>query len=278
MSNPKSYMTNLPDSMLLSDVCMPGTHDSLAYNASARVVIEWARCQNKNIKEQLDMGVRFLDIRLDKNWGGKHGDIALPHNMSHVIKYCREFFKESPKETIIMRLKHDSEKGKFKDFEDGYTKHIDKNKDMFWKRGDDLKIPALGQCRGKIVVLDQLNKCGSISHMVYNKGFGFLWNNHDIFAIQDEYNNPGFTAKSELVKAHMEANQGTTGKFVINFVSAALDGVKSIDRTPGKYNSEVTPKVLKWFAEKSTWRNHILVWDFIEPEKAKLSFIRNSNK
>lgn len=96
MIDAKSFMSSLPDDMPLRDVCMPGTHDSLSYNARGRVVVEWARCQNKNSKEQLDMGVRFLDIRLDKKWGGKHGGISVPHNMGHVMNFCKDFFRESP--------------------------------------------------------------------------------------------------------------------------------------------------------------------------------------
>lgn len=54
-------MKNLDDSLLISDMTIPGTHDSGALHSIFDVA---GKCQDLNIKQQLKVGVRFLDIRL----------------------------------------------------------------------------------------------------------------------------------------------------------------------------------------------------------------------
>ena len=72
MSN---ILSLLCDDNYLSELNIAGTHDS----ATAFVAMEnAARCQDKTIAEQLDMGVRLLDIRLSK----KGDEFYLVHSLA----------------------------------------------------------------------------------------------------------------------------------------------------------------------------------------------------
>ena len=56
-----NWMKNIPDEFLISEINLVGTHDSATQFIRFRHL---SRCQNKNIFDQLTMGIRFLDIRL----------------------------------------------------------------------------------------------------------------------------------------------------------------------------------------------------------------------
>ena len=51
----------------LRNICLPGSHQSATYTAESTerhlpLAIGWTRCQQHDIAEQLDAGIRFLDL------------------------------------------------------------------------------------------------------------------------------------------------------------------------------------------------------------------------
>ncbi|MBR4240627.1 MAG: hypothetical protein IKR97_00230, partial [Eubacterium sp.] len=60
------WMSVIRDETKLTEITMPGTHDSCArkfHNEDAFGVLSGiSKCQNLTIREQLDAGVRFLDV------------------------------------------------------------------------------------------------------------------------------------------------------------------------------------------------------------------------
>ena len=51
----------------LRNICLPGSHQSATYMAESTerhlpLAIGWTRCQQHDIAEQLDAGIRFLDL------------------------------------------------------------------------------------------------------------------------------------------------------------------------------------------------------------------------
>ena len=56
-----SWMESLNDSLYISEVTLPGTHDSATKNVQ---LAYFSKCQSLDIRGQLDAGFRYLDIRL----------------------------------------------------------------------------------------------------------------------------------------------------------------------------------------------------------------------
>ena len=57
------WMANIPDNFRICDINLPGTHDS----CSKKVQFSYfSKCQNLSVFEQLNIGVRFIDIRVEK--------------------------------------------------------------------------------------------------------------------------------------------------------------------------------------------------------------------
>lgn len=57
-------MSQLDDNKRLSEMTIPGTHDSGTYTLGDGPVDSAAKCQTQSIAEQLNNGIRYLDIRL----------------------------------------------------------------------------------------------------------------------------------------------------------------------------------------------------------------------
>ena len=54
------WMSKLSDDTALRDVSMPGSHDTMALYSIGNLA---GQCQSLSLKDQLNLGVRFLDIQ-----------------------------------------------------------------------------------------------------------------------------------------------------------------------------------------------------------------------
>lgn len=149
---------NLDDGICLSQINIAGTHDS----CTAYVSMEnMARCQCLTVKEQLEMGVRLFDIRLNR----KGDEFYLIHSLADCFtdesknekltfsvvleEFCR-FLEENPDETLIVSVKQDRGIMSRKFFPAFYEKYIKGNEGKWWLKNEE---PNIGQVRGKMVLM-----------------------------------------------------------------------------------------------------------------------------
>ena len=157
----KKWMHSLQDSLNIAQINLPGTHDSCAYRVQFPML---SKCQNTTITEQLNSGIRFLDIRVEKE-GNKlklvH-DIADCKNaqkkseklyLDSVINDCRKFLTENPTETILFSYKRDDGANQEETFDTFFENYLEN--DPVWYREN--RIPTLKEVRGKIVLLNRDN-------------------------------------------------------------------------------------------------------------------------
>ena len=71
------WMAELPDDRLLSEIHIPGTHDSGTQYVQLAF---FSKCQALSIREQLEAGFRYLDIRLGVD--EKDGVFQLMHGFT----------------------------------------------------------------------------------------------------------------------------------------------------------------------------------------------------
>lgn len=119
--DPKKWMSVLPGDRYLSEVNMPGTHDSgMCYATSGNTLVDLAKSfaltQNTTIESQLNMGVRFFDIRLDDdanlyvchgNGGTKftaYKETGLTNKMTfkYVLDTITTFLNTNNNETVVV--------------------------------------------------------------------------------------------------------------------------------------------------------------------------------
>ena len=151
------WMANIDGSTKLSAINIPGTHDSTTKNVDNSL---WSKCQDKTIAEQLELGIRYLDIRLDGS--DNSGTLYCVHSSSKcyddnknrldlqaVLNDCYTFLTNHPTETIIMRMKEDNGSIGDKALQTYIHNHIKKNP-AFWFVTNGR--PSLDETRGKIVL------------------------------------------------------------------------------------------------------------------------------
>jgi len=148
--NPEKWMSNIRDDAKLSELTIPGTHNTCASKCSIL-----AKCQKFSLMEQLNAGVRFIDIRCCHSHDEfllHHGNFKIDCDFEHgVMGVCVTFLCSNPSEAIVCLLKpeHMSKNNKT-EFDEKFLSYVQKYKN-YWYLND--VIPSLGDARGKIVLL-----------------------------------------------------------------------------------------------------------------------------
>ena len=158
----KSWMQNISEAKSVIDLFIPGTHDS----ATSGVDLPFVTTQSKNIMEQLESGIRFLDIRINKvNVKGVEG-IVLVHGKVPLLKEfwrdafdpVKEFLYDNPTEFVIVSIKED-------DLTD--TANISNNdvksildNGVYVSSQIELDELTVKECRGKIIFINRINSEG----------------------------------------------------------------------------------------------------------------------
>ena len=154
--NSERWMASLSDGRRLSQIVIPGTHDSATQYVQLAF---FSKCQALSIEDQLRAGFRYLDIRLGEDMKLKHGFTdckssnafwAEPLRLDSVLYQVYAFLRENPTETVIFAVKQEHGSDSVEKFQTDLKYYIDINPEM-WLLTDT--IPTLGQARGKIVLM-----------------------------------------------------------------------------------------------------------------------------
>lgn len=206
-----NWMAGLGDGVALPSLTIPGTHDSGARHGGL-----WAECQTSTIPEQLTSGIRFLDIRCRAFEGSftiHHGAFYQHLNFDDVLTACRDFLAAQPSETVLMRVKQEYSEVSDAEFGALFTDYLDGRgwRSLFRiQDGGAAGLPALGEARGKVVLLAD------------NGGLpgGLRWGDPAVFDIQDAYMAEPF-AKYPLIEDQFRQAAAEPGRQYVNFVSTA---------------------------------------------------------
>ncbi|MFC9917983.1 hypothetical protein [Agromyces binzhouensis] len=139
----EDWMAGLPDDLRLSELSLPGTHDSGASKFGGDITFT----QSMGFSDQLAAGIRALDIRVGENGVCPldifHGIDCQFTPYGEVVADLVEFLDEHPSETIVTRVKNEHGNPSFAEVKALLEGH--------YYDGTDTD-PELGDLRGKIVV------------------------------------------------------------------------------------------------------------------------------
>ncbi|MGW8569522.1 phosphatidylinositol-specific phospholipase C [Streptomyces niveus] len=243
---PSDWLSGIGDSTPVRSLTLPGTHNSGARSGGLYVA-----CQGTTIADQLNTGVRFLDIRcraFENAFPIHHAAYYQNLNFDDVLTACRNFLQSHPSETVLMRVKQEYSSVSDAEFRRIFDTYLDGKgwRSLFRL---DSNLPTLGEARGKVVLLAD---SGGMPGVRYGDG--------GLFDIQDDYMaEPG--AKYPKIAAHFRMAASQPGKQYINFVSTAA-------LLPPRWNSDrLNPQVhtLLDGSEGAGWRGlGIVPLDFPE--------------
>ncbi|WP_108807304.1 phosphatidylinositol-specific phospholipase C [Aquimarina spinulae] len=270
-----NWMGAINKNVSLSELSIPGTHDSGA-RYDHPFFSGTAKTQNLTIREQLNSGTRFLDIRcrhINNIFTIHHGSVYQKLNFNDVLNDCLNFLNSNPTETIIMSVKeeHDPSNNR-RSFEATLTSYINQNRSK-WYLGEN--IPRLNNVRGKIVLLRRFNTRSStpkgINATNWKDNTTFTINNTNAtLQIQDKYKisdkNNKWNSITSLLRA---AKNGNSNTMYINFASGYKPNWFGIPRIP-EISNYINPKISSYFRNNTSGRYGSIMMDFATASRNKL--------
>lgn len=234
MSTRKNWMAKLPDNTLIKDLSVPGSHDTAALYGIADLA---GQCQSLDVKEQLHLGIRALDIRLKQSGQelrAVHGFIDQKQSFHSVSNVITEFLKENPSETLFVSIKREADPSSPKgSFEDCLKEQINED---YWLLNKTMPT-TLGEARGKAILLARYE------HPTIGVNLGpQLWSVSGSFGtgdffIQDEYLVQDIEAKKTAIRACFDSDK----PYRLNFFS----GYK-VNSFPPSYAPSVAYEINEW--------------------------------
>jgi 1-phosphatidylinositol phosphodiesterase len=262
----EKWMGSIDSSCFVSELSIPGTHDS---GATLKSFV--GQCQSMDIKKQLKCGVRFLDIRcIVKKDELKvyHGIINEFLSFEQLLNYCYNFLKKNQTETILFCLKNEDSKDE-KKFEEIFIKHVEKNPNQ-WHLEET--IPQLKMVRGKIVLFRRFSKTNGkmgidVSHSWKNNNPRFEIKLFDgSVIIQDKYEVKSADEKFGYVKTLLEEAIGiaNSSQMYLNFASGYVKilGVPSVSKVSNGVNADIQ----KYFKTNPKGKYGSVLMDFVKKE------------
>ncbi len=246
-AEPLNWMKSIPDTALLSEVNLPGTHDTGAMAVVQDMSgtmdnLSITKCQKYYFEEQLATGVRSFDIRCNATANSAtvddvmiiHGNSLIqcydrygaPLSLGSLLYLSQQFLKSHPTETILFMVKPDD--GTHQDLARTLKDYIDRNPDLFWQSNN---VPTMRQARGKIVLTRRFEASGSY----YTNAFGpdlSKWDDQDYASVKGLIKLPGNTGSTVYIQ---DAYQ-QTGSAKKEYITGALNQSSSVPKDAYIYN------------------------------------------
>ena len=263
-SNLTNWMSNISDSYQIREMSIPGTHDSGATHALVDLA---GKCQDLSIREQLDIGVRFFDIRLQL----KNDKFVICHDFldqkldfESVLKTFDNFLNENNKEFLLVSLKKDYDTlNSTKDFDVLLKDYL---KTYTNKVSLSTTIPlTLGEARGKIYVIDRYGIDIGVPAYYWSDNQTFSTN--DLY-VQDYYCIDRVEDKINSINSAIDYSKSNNDKLTLNFASCYIDN----DFPPsyaGKAAKEINEYYKIKFKEDAS-RLGVMLFDFISSDLTSL--------
>lgn len=251
-----SWMSGLDDALTMTQLSVPGTHDS----GTQKLPAGPAHTQNFGIAQQLADGIRFLDIRLAKNSAKtpgdplqvNHGSFSCDITFGDVLNDCSAFLTANPSEVVFMLVNDASGSATDTTVYDGFQAYLSNTayQDLLCVSSTPAQL-ALSQLRGKVVLLRRFFAPDSVElglnlQQQGKKFTGVGWPNNysetfntttpdgqTTLHIEDQFGTHDTGEKMQAVSAALDkaAASPTDGKLYLTFNSIAF----YLTHTPYQY-------------------------------------------
>lgn len=217
--DPVEWMGKLSDDTLISEMAIPGTHDSGATHSIFDIS---GKCQDITIDSQLNIGVRFFDIRLKL----KNDEFVIVHSfvdqdlkLINVLDSFNEFITCHDEEFLIISFKEEtSAVNSSLDFDTALIDLLKKYDKFTFENSLPKK---LGGARGKIYMLNRFNDSelglptysGWMDSTSFEVGNLYVQDNYSIDDIEDK--------KKSITDAFEYAK--SSDKVTLNYTSCYLN-------------------------------------------------------
>ncbi|KIJ54995.1 hypothetical protein M422DRAFT_775161 [Sphaerobolus stellatus SS14] len=295
-----SWMSTVHDSTQITAINVPGTHDTCTWNYTGPDESTY-RTQDRSVFDQLNSGIRFLDIRfgLDENTGVLrvyHADTLLSSTASleDVLWGLYFFLDHHPSETLLVSMKVDHGDNSDSVQQTALSYITGSDVSTYWIQSTSLP-QSLKAARGKIILFRRFGLDTQFTPVGINVASGWTDNNGDFSIayngnqtayIEDLYQLNGdapevspFTkveTKFTAITTHIENSRAAsnTTQVFISFASGYGDGVGDVLSPRGLAEGNTTLGIVGINAKMNSWlstqkkasRMGIVLYDFFESE------------
>lgn len=226
----KDWMKIISDDVWLSEMALPGTHDSSTFNVNHVVYTT----QAITFKSQLEYGIRVFDIRFrhsNNTFQLYHGPMFLHLTFHAYLRHANAFLCENPSEAVLFRMskEHNDTNDNTRTIHQTFDSYLTQYPNLFEKVTENIQ---LGKIRGKLIMISYLDE-----FMDYGLS-------KDLFQIQDNYvlnSQWDLYDKWLAIRRHLKkaTNYGNKLQFFTNYISGAI-GVYPYFVASGRSSSETT--------------------------------------
>ena len=266
------WMRRLDDSASLNSITIPGTHDSGALHSIAEIS---GKCQSLSIEEQLKIGVRFLDIRLqlvDNELKVVHSFVDQLTDFEVVLEDMTSFIRNHESEFLIVSIKEDASP---KRSEKAFAEVLEAMLSSYPEISRSQALPdTVGNARGSIHIVARYENA-SIGLPCYDG-----WEDDDTFVlsnvyIQDNYRVSDAEEKISDIRKTYSVALEERYDLVLNYTSCYLSSCfpPIYAGLPAHDINRDTQKALS--EEYANSALGVLVCDFITAELAEVIIERN---
>lgn len=192
-------MDSLGNDLSIANMSIPGTHDTMARTTS----FPWAWCQSLSLENQLNIGIRYFDIRYRHASCSSGNTLWIYHgicyqncSLGQCLSEIEKFLGQHTRECVIVRLKREGRDGDCSEIQDILNNF---RNDLFWLSAE---IPTLGEARGKIVILRDFHR--QTSAYVQHLSFGIPYVSLNI---EDQFAQWDILDRFRLTREHLEEAQ-----------------------------------------------------------------------
>ncbi len=261
----KSWMAHIDGKRDLLSLAIPGTHDCVTKYVQFSHI---SKTQELTIAEQLSIGIRALDIRVESRGSQLkmvHGvakafctpnKLGKQMDLSHVLGQCRAFLRENPTETILFQFKNDSGRENEKCFDNLFFNYISKEPEIWFLEN---RVPRLDEARGKIYLIRRCKMADRAEFNEKNTGLDFSgWVEQDTlspealtlhtggaksaeFVIMDRFKYKPAPRWEKCIKPFLDKSAAFDGRYIINYLSTA-GGIKG----PRRNAEYINPRFMEY--------------------------------
>jgi hypothetical protein len=271
-NNNNCWMGNLKlnDNRSVASLSMPGTHDSATY--SYQGLKPYVVCQTVSVTLQLNMGVRFLDLRVgyvDGELWMYHGGTRMPETFDEIKVQIESFLSSNGREFVICSVKCDhGDSGAAANAFLERTLHSDDHN--FWLFSES--TPTIREARGKAFVLSRFK-----SDLLPTETISWPDNTTeyvgDDFTVSDNYEGGTLSSRAEVALNYLRNYCGNATYhtyYNFAFLNATAKLVDFHHHTPKTFAQYVNPRVYEYIRKDivADWSG-IVIMDFFSEYQTK---------
>ena len=243
------WMETVPDETKLSNMSIPGTHDSCTQYVDMRYIFQ---CQDASVATQLIYGYRYLDMRLVLEQKHDQQTLVLKHSIARckasnspfagtltlndVLRDVSAFLDAHPTETVILCMKAENSKDDVAEIQKVLYETINKDPERWYLKNE---IPTLGEVRGKIVLATRFDDKFPVGFERCGLYFGWadqgdrtvlsdptansVINDRETLCVQDRYNYD-IDDKIDAIHTCLDNSRAAENTFFLNFTSTSGSG------------------------------------------------------